>query len=241
MRIVRQPTEAVGSRGQLFQHPWGFVAFQAPLHFGDRWSILGRSLRFRLVKRGLDVRLCQELQRRTPGAFFHPTGPQPWIGVLAELLDVSVRPLAEITCASLTWRLLTIFHEACSLFDVIDMIVSRCFLKPLFDKIFFAIVIDLCMYTKSILLQKNAISQWPQREEGEGNMRLDVKLAILKSGKPQYAIAQDLGIPEPKLSKYVHGYGTLRPEEVRKLSALLGLDEEPSDVAFGRDTPETSR
>jgi predicted transcriptional regulator len=57
-------------------------------------------------------------------------------------------------------------------------------------------------------------------------MRIDVKLAIVRSGRPQYAIAQDLGIPETRLSKYIRGYGTLRAEEVEKLSALLGLGKE---------------
>jgi plasmid maintenance system antidote protein VapI len=54
-------------------------------------------------------------------------------------------------------------------------------------------------------------------------MRLDIKLAIVQSGQPQYAIAQQIGIPESRLSKFIHGYGTLRREQVEKLHALLGL------------------
>jgi plasmid maintenance system antidote protein VapI len=56
-------------------------------------------------------------------------------------------------------------------------------------------------------------------------MRLDIKLAIVQSGKPQYAIAQQLGVPESRLSKFIHGYGTLRQEQVEKLHTLLGLEK----------------
>jgi hypothetical protein len=33
-------------------------------------------------------------------------------------------------------------------------------------------------------------------------MRLDIKLAIVQSGRPQYAIAQELGVQESWLSKF---------------------------------------
>jgi plasmid maintenance system antidote protein VapI len=62
-------------------------------------------------------------------------------------------------------------------------------------------------------------------------MRLDIKLAIVKSGRHQYDIARELGVPESTLSKFVRGYGTLRPEQERKLSKLLGLPTESSPVA----------
>jgi hypothetical protein len=52
-------------------------------------------------------------------------------------------------------------------------------------------------------------------------MRLDIKLAIVQSGQPQYAIAQQLGVPESRLSKYIHGYGTLGQEHLEKLHTLL--------------------
>lgn len=55
-------------------------------------------------------------------------------------------------------------------------------------------------------------------------MRLDVKLAIVKSGRPQYVIAQDAGIPETALSKYVRGRGSLRPDQEQKLMDVLGLE-----------------
>jgi hypothetical protein len=66
---------------------------------------------------------------------------------------------------------------------------------------------------------------------GGGRMRLDIKLAIVKSGRPQYDIAQELGVPESTLSKFVRGRGALRPEQERKLMELLGLRDEPSRVA----------
>lgn len=56
-------------------------------------------------------------------------------------------------------------------------------------------------------------------------MRLDIKLAVIQSGQPQYAIAQQIGVPESQLSKFIHGYGTLRQDQVKKLHALLGLTD----------------
>jgi hypothetical protein len=40
-------------------------------------------------------------------------------------------------------------------------------------------------------------------------MNFDLKLAILKSGKRQWKIAQEAGISESKLSKHLHGYSLL--------------------------------
>jgi DNA transposition AAA+ family ATPase len=57
-------------------------------------------------------------------------------------------------------------------------------------------------------------------------MRLKIKLAIVKSGRPQYQFAQELGISESTLSKFVRGYGVLPPEKEAKLAALLGLKGE---------------
>jgi cyanate lyase len=64
----------------------------------------------------------------------------------------------------------------------------------------------------------------------ESNMRLDIKLAIVKSGRPQYDIARELGVPESTLSKFVWGYGTLRPEQERKLAELLGLQNDLTHI-----------
>jgi plasmid maintenance system antidote protein VapI len=57
-------------------------------------------------------------------------------------------------------------------------------------------------------------------------MRLDIKLAIVRSGRPQYDIARELGVPESTLSKFVRGYGKLQPEQEAKLTQLLELDGE---------------
>ena len=59
-------------------------------------------------------------------------------------------------------------------------------------------------------------------------MRLDVKVAILKSGRKQYEIARELGIPESSLSKYIRGYGVLSPGHKSKLAQLIGLSQEGS-------------
>jgi DNA transposition AAA+ family ATPase len=57
-------------------------------------------------------------------------------------------------------------------------------------------------------------------------MYLDLKVAIVKSGKPQYWFAQHIGVSESRLSKYLKGYGSLRSEQIEKLAALLGLQKE---------------
>ena len=59
-------------------------------------------------------------------------------------------------------------------------------------------------------------------------MRLDVKVAIVKSGRKQYEIAQELGIPESTRSKDVRGYGALSQDHTTKLAQLIGLNEEGS-------------
>ena len=59
-------------------------------------------------------------------------------------------------------------------------------------------------------------------------MRLDIKMAILKSGRRQYEIAQELGVPESSLSKFVRGYGSLSQDCVTKLNQLIGLSQEDS-------------
>jgi hypothetical protein len=57
-------------------------------------------------------------------------------------------------------------------------------------------------------------------------MQLEEKLAIVKSGKPQYWFAQQTGTSESRLSKYLRGYGSLRPEQLVKLAQLLRLQED---------------
>jgi predicted transcriptional regulator len=73
-------------------------------------------------------------------------------------------------------------------------------------------------------------------------MRLDVKVAILKSGRRQYEIAQELGIPESSLSKYIRGYGPLSDSHASKLAQLIGLSQEGSAgaEATGSHTPDAA-
>jgi plasmid maintenance system antidote protein VapI len=52
-------------------------------------------------------------------------------------------------------------------------------------------------------------------------MRLDIKFAIFKSGRPQYEIAQAIGVSEYTLSKYVRGRGKLSADQEARLRALL--------------------
>jgi plasmid maintenance system antidote protein VapI len=54
-------------------------------------------------------------------------------------------------------------------------------------------------------------------------MRMEIKLVIVKSGCPQYAIAQELGVPESRLSKFIRGHGLLRPDQECRLLRILGL------------------
>jgi hypothetical protein len=69
------------------------------------------------------------------------------------------------------------------------------------------------------------------KQIGGLDMRLDVKIAILKSGRRQYEIAQELGVPESTLSKYVRGYGVLSQDHTCKLAQLIGLPQEGSTRA----------
>jgi transcriptional regulator with XRE-family HTH domain len=57
-------------------------------------------------------------------------------------------------------------------------------------------------------------------------MHLDLKVAIVRSGKPQYRFAQQIGVSESRLSKYLRGYGSLRREQIEKLAERLGLQED---------------
>jgi hypothetical protein len=57
-------------------------------------------------------------------------------------------------------------------------------------------------------------------------MRIDVKVAIVRSGRRQFEIAAEAGIPELRLSKYVHNRVALSDAEEQKLFAVLGLSGE---------------
>ena len=57
-------------------------------------------------------------------------------------------------------------------------------------------------------------------------LRLDLKLEILKAGRPRYKIAQQLGNSESQLPRFVGGYGKPRSEKIEMRSQILGLEEE---------------
>jgi len=56
-------------------------------------------------------------------------------------------------------------------------------------------------------------------------MRLDVKLAIVRSGRQQYEIAPLRGVSESTLSKFIYERGSLRPEQEARLAELLELNK----------------
>ena len=62
-------------------------------------------------------------------------------------------------------------------------------------------------------------------------MRLDYKLAILKSGRRQYEIAHASGLSEGRLSRFIRGRERLRPEEENRLRTVLGLGTEVEEAA----------
>jgi hypothetical protein len=65
----------------------------------------------------------------------------------------------------------------------------------------------------------------------EEAMRLDYKLAILKSGRYQFEIAHDSGLSEGRLSRFIRGREQLRPEEEQRLRTVLGLVTEVAEAA----------
>jgi transcriptional regulator with XRE-family HTH domain len=67
-------------------------------------------------------------------------------------------------------------------------------------------------------------------------MRLDVKVAIVQSGRHQYEIAREIGISENSLSKYIRGHASLRVEHIKKLHDLLGLEAELAPTVADGDS-----
>ena len=55
-------------------------------------------------------------------------------------------------------------------------------------------------------------------------MNLELKTKILKSGKPQVALAREIGIPEPRLSRIVQGWVIPSEEIKKKLARALVCD-----------------
>ena len=64
-------------------------------------------------------------------------------------------------------------------------------------------------------------------------MDVDLKVAIVRSGKCQWAIAQEAGISESKLSKHLHGHGQLNEAELHRLHTVLHMGVEQEPVASG--------
>jgi len=67
-------------------------------------------------------------------------------------------------------------------------------------------------------------------------MDLKLKVAILRSGKRQWKIAQEAGISETKLSKHLCGHSPLREEELHRLFTVLkiGVEQEPVTAGEGQ-------
>ena len=64
-------------------------------------------------------------------------------------------------------------------------------------------------------------------------MDIELKVAILKSGKRQWEVAQEVGISESKLSRHLRGHGTLTDAEKHRLDEVLGAVMERTDIAVG--------
>jgi hypothetical protein len=62
-------------------------------------------------------------------------------------------------------------------------------------------------------------------------MRLDYKIAIIKSGRHQFEVAHESGLSEGRLSRFIRGREQLRPEEEQRLRTVLGLVVEVKEVA----------
>ena len=54
-----------------------------------------------------------------------------------------------------------------------------------------------------------------------GVMNTKLKFKIIESGKPQIAIAKELGVPEPYLSKVVNGWIEPKAEVKEKIARAL--------------------
>jgi hypothetical protein len=93
-------------------------------------------------------------------------------------------------------------------------------------------VIDLCILRKCTIFRRQ--QQSSTQRVGGSMTHLDIKIAIIRSGRHEYEIARTLGVSENALSKFIRGHGNLRPEQVDKLFELLGLRKaayEPSRAA----------
>jgi len=65
-------------------------------------------------------------------------------------------------------------------------------------------------------------------------MRLDYKLAVIKSGRFQYEIAAAVGVSEGRFSRFIRGREHLTPEEEQRLRSILGLTAEVDNAALAQ-------
>jgi plasmid maintenance system antidote protein VapI len=52
---------------------------------------------------------------------------------------------------------------------------------------------------------------------------LEIRIAILRTGKRHYQIAQEIGVTETRFSGFLQGRRQLPPEAVTRLQEMLGL------------------
>jgi hypothetical protein len=93
--------------------------------------------------------------------------------------------------------------------------------------VFFGFGITLISY----LEPRHDIRRTPALVIEEEVMRLDYKLAILKSGRYQFEIAHESGLSEGRLSRFIRGREQLRPEEEQRLRTVLGLTVQEEEAA----------
>jgi DNA-binding XRE family transcriptional regulator len=69
-------------------------------------------------------------------------------------------------------------------------------------------------------------------------MNLELKMQILRSGKRQVALAHEIGIAEPKMSKIVNGW--IDPKNDLKQRIAEALNCEPQQIFgdFGRNSEQ---
>ena len=67
-------------------------------------------------------------------------------------------------------------------------------------------------------------------------MNIELKTKILKSGKPQVALARKIGIGEPYLSRIVQGWVEPTEDIKRKIAKVLGCQLE--ELFLPEDTNE---
>jgi predicted transcriptional regulator len=58
----------------------------------------------------------------------------------------------------------------------------------------------------------------------DATQRLEIKAAIIRRGRYQYEVARELEVSENALSKFLRGHGTLRPDQIARLTVIIGLE-----------------